>query len=162
METGNAFMADHVLAALRFFKRIGQPTEMRAQFIDELGEEAAAARARHQQMLSVAKTGTAMDELADAFSRSGAGGDQAPGRGRLLVAKMDMHTNDPPSGLDVQRLPCLKLLMPSAEAADGVQVLDVPSELYAAQETTVGNLVDWLSSPGRAATATCPAATGSG
>ena len=36
METGNAFMADHVLAALRFFKLIGQPTEMRAQFIDEL------------------------------------------------------------------------------------------------------------------------------
>ena len=30
-----------------------------------LGEEAAAARARHQQMLSVAKTDAAMDELAE-------------------------------------------------------------------------------------------------
>ena len=71
METGNAFMADHVLAALRFFKLIGQPTEMRAQFIDELGEEAAAARARHQQMLSVAKTGAAMDELAEEMGTMG-------------------------------------------------------------------------------------------
>ena len=65
MESGNAFMADHVLAALRFFKLIGQPAEMRAQFIDELGEEAAAAKARHQQMLSVAKTGGEMSELAE-------------------------------------------------------------------------------------------------
>ena len=64
LETGNAFMADHVLAALRFFKMIGQPAELRAKFIDELGEEAAAAKVRHQQMLSVAKTETEMSELA--------------------------------------------------------------------------------------------------
>jgi len=64
LETGNAFMADHVLAALRFFKMIGQSAELRAKFIDELGEEAAAAKVRHQQMLSVAKTETGMSELA--------------------------------------------------------------------------------------------------
>ncbi|MCH1603085.1 MAG: class I SAM-dependent methyltransferase [Luminiphilus sp.] len=63
LETGNAFMADHVLAALRFFKLLGQPADMRARFVSELAEEASAARERHQQMLSVASNAADMDTL---------------------------------------------------------------------------------------------------
>jgi SAM-dependent methyltransferase len=63
LENGNAFMADHVMAALRFFKLLGQASDIRARFIDELAEEAQAARERHQQMLSVAKTADDMETL---------------------------------------------------------------------------------------------------
>lgn len=63
LENGNAFMADHVMAALRFFKLLGQASDIRARFIDELAEEAQAARERHQQMLSVAKTADNMETL---------------------------------------------------------------------------------------------------
>ena len=63
LETGNAFMADHVMAALRFFKLLGQAPDIRARFIDELVEEAEAARERHQQMVSVAKSSDAMETL---------------------------------------------------------------------------------------------------
>ena len=48
LETGNAFMADHVLAALRFFKLLGQKHEVRTHFIAEL-EMKPARRVRHQQ-----------------------------------------------------------------------------------------------------------------
>ena len=63
LETGNAFMADHVLAALRFFKLLGQPADMRERFVSELAEEASAARQRHQQMLSVASNSADMETL---------------------------------------------------------------------------------------------------
>lgn len=63
LETGNAFMADHVLAALRFFKLLGQPADTRARFVSELAEEASAARERHQQMLSVASNSADMETL---------------------------------------------------------------------------------------------------
>lgn len=63
LENGNAFMADHVMSALRFFKLLGEAPDVRARFIDELGEEAGAARERHEQMLSVAKTADAMETL---------------------------------------------------------------------------------------------------
>lgn len=71
MDTGNAFMADHVLAALRFFKLLGHRAEERSHFIDELGQEASAAKERHQQMLSVAKTAEEMQFLADAMQSIG-------------------------------------------------------------------------------------------
>lgn len=71
LENGNAFMADHVMAALRFFKLLGQTPDIRARFIDELVEEAQAARERHQQMLSVAKTGDAMETLVQDMTTMG-------------------------------------------------------------------------------------------
>jgi SAM-dependent methyltransferase len=71
MDTGNAFMADHVLAALRFFKLLGHRAEERSHFIDELGQEASAARERHQQMLSVAKSTEEMRFLADTMQSMG-------------------------------------------------------------------------------------------
>ncbi|MBU03136.1 MAG: hypothetical protein CME55_07560 [Halieaceae bacterium] len=71
LETGNAFMADHVLAALRFFKLLGQKHEVRAHFIAELENEASAARVRHQQMLSVASTSAEMEDLVDQMSTIG-------------------------------------------------------------------------------------------
>jgi len=71
MDTGNAFMADHVLAALRFFKLLGHRAEERSHFIDELGQEASAARERHQQMLSVAKSAEEMRFLADTMQSMG-------------------------------------------------------------------------------------------
>ena len=76
MDTGNAFMADHVLAALRFFKLLGHRAEERSHFIDELGQEASAAKERHQQMLSVAKTAEEMQYLADAMQSIGWSGVQ--------------------------------------------------------------------------------------
>jgi len=76
MDTGNAFMADHVLAALRFFKLLGHRAEERLHFIDELGQEASAAKERHQQMLSVAKTAEEMQYLADAMQSIGWSGVQ--------------------------------------------------------------------------------------
>ncbi len=71
LETGNAFMADHVLAALRFFKLLGQPAEVRARFVSELGEEALAARERHRQMLSVAKSADDIASLAQDMATMG-------------------------------------------------------------------------------------------
>ena len=71
LETGNAFMADHVLAALRFFKLLGQKHEVRTHFIAELENEASAARVRHQQMLSVASTSAEMEELVDQMRTMG-------------------------------------------------------------------------------------------
>ena len=71
LENGNAFMADHVMAALRFFKLLGQAPDIRARFIDELVEEAQAARERHQQMLSVAKTADAMETLVQDMTTMG-------------------------------------------------------------------------------------------
>lgn len=71
LENGNAFMADHVMAALRFFKLLGQAPDIRARFIDELVEEAQAARERHEQMLSVAKTAEDMETLAQHMTTIG-------------------------------------------------------------------------------------------
>ena len=71
LETGNAFMVDHVLAALRFFKLLGQTHEVRAHFIAELENEANAARVRHQQMLSVASTSAEMEDLVDQMGTMG-------------------------------------------------------------------------------------------
>ena len=71
LETGNAFMADHVMSALRFFKLLGQAPDIRARFIEELGEETEAARERHQQMLSVAKTAEDMETLAQQMTTMG-------------------------------------------------------------------------------------------
>ena len=71
LETGNAFMADHVMAALRFFKLLGQAPDTRARFISELVEEAQAARERHQQMLSVAKTAEDMETLVQHMTTMG-------------------------------------------------------------------------------------------
>ena len=71
LETGNAFMADHVLAALRFFKLLGQTPEVRAHFIAELENEASAARVRHQQMRSVASTNEDMEDLIDQMRKMG-------------------------------------------------------------------------------------------
>lgn len=71
METGNAFMADHVLAALGFFKTLGAKASAREQFIADLAAEAKAAKERHQQMLSVAKNKDDMSALSDAMARMG-------------------------------------------------------------------------------------------
>ncbi len=71
LETGNAFMADHVLAALRFFKLLGQTHEMRTHFIAELESEASAAKIRHQQMLSVASTSAEMEDLVTQMRKMG-------------------------------------------------------------------------------------------
>ena len=71
LETGNAFMVDHVLAALRFFKLLGQTHEVRTHFIAELENEANAARVRHQQMLSVAGTSAEMEDLVDQMGKMG-------------------------------------------------------------------------------------------
>jgi hypothetical protein len=71
LENGNAFMADHVLAALRFFKLLGQKSKVREQFISELREEAHAALERHQQMVSVAKDAADMQNLTSAMAAMG-------------------------------------------------------------------------------------------
>jgi len=71
METGNAFMADHVLAALRFFKLLGQGPQTRMEFIRDLADEASAARVRHQQMVSVAKSEADMKHLSSDMSTIG-------------------------------------------------------------------------------------------
>lgn len=71
LENGNAFMADHVLAALRFFKLLGQKSKVREQFISELREEAHAALERHQQMVSVAKDAADMQNLCSAMAAMG-------------------------------------------------------------------------------------------
>ncbi len=71
LETGNAFMVDHVLAALRFFKLLGQTHKVRTHFIAELENEANAARVRHQQMLSVASTKAEMEDLVDQMGTMG-------------------------------------------------------------------------------------------
>ena len=59
------------MAALRFFKLLGQAPDTRARFISELVEEAQAARERHQQMLSVAKTAEDMETLAQHMNTIG-------------------------------------------------------------------------------------------
>jgi hypothetical protein len=71
LKSGNAFMADHVLAALRFFKLLGEKPRVREQFISDLREEANAALERHQQMVAVAKDASDMQNLTTTMAAMG-------------------------------------------------------------------------------------------
>ena len=76
----------------------------------------------------------------------------ASGAWPLLVAKMDVHTNDPPEDLPYSHLPCLKAI-----GVDG-SVEDVPHHVYAEEAHAFARLlrfVDELSREG--AVSTCPA-----
>jgi ubiquinone/menaquinone biosynthesis C-methylase UbiE len=61
--TGNAFMIDHMSGALRFFKMLGQPTDVRSKFIEDLELESRSSRERHQQMVDVAYDEASMSTL---------------------------------------------------------------------------------------------------
>lgn len=77
----------------------------------------------------------AIEELADAFNHPSKSGGAAT---NVVVAKLDVHTNDVPAEMHVSSLPCLKLVI------HGGEVHDVPSELYADEQHAVRRLTSFL------------------
>ena len=54
---------------------------------------------------------------------------------------MDLLWNDPPDGVVVERLPCLKLFHPTGG------VVDVPAGLYREEDHALERLSEWLMDP---------------
>lgn len=71
LATGNAFMADFITFALRFFKLLSQPVTVREGFLNDLESEMSSALTRHRQMVSVALDEARIKALVETMESAG-------------------------------------------------------------------------------------------